>query len=103
MLEQRHFDIVLNLFQAEATSEGSQEYFENVVSMLKARKEMSSSSGGVSVGIYYVEVGLSGSQESEFLRNLTQYKSQVCSIDPTGQHVIDCLRSRFGNFVEAIV
>ncbi|XP_041805773.1 complement component C8 alpha chain [Chelmon rostratus] len=63
-------------FVAEATSEGSQEYFSDVMSLLKARKDMSSSSGGVSVGIYYVEVGLSGSQESEFLRNITQYKSQ---------------------------
>lgn len=47
------------------------------MSVLNARKETKSSSGGVTVGVYYVEVGLSGSQESEFLRNLTQHKNQV--------------------------
>ncbi|XP_042353018.1 complement component C8 alpha chain [Plectropomus leopardus] len=63
-------------FVAEATSEGSQEYYEDVVSLLNARKTMHSSNGGVSVGIYYVEVGLSGSRESDFLKNLTQHKNQ---------------------------
>ncbi|KAM9791022.1 complement component C8 alpha chain [Syngnathus typhle] len=63
-------------FVAEATSEGTQEYYSNVVSLLKARKTMRSFNAGVSVGIYYVEVGLSGSKESEFLRNISQYKSQ---------------------------
>nr|XP_033505748.1 complement component C8 alpha chain [Epinephelus lanceolatus] len=63
-------------FVAEATSEGSHEYYEDVVGLLNARKTMRSSSGGVSVGIYYVEVGLSGSRESEFLKNITQHKSQ---------------------------
>lgn len=48
-----------------------------MVSLLKARKTMSSSKGGVSVGIYYVELGLSGSEESKFLNNITQHKSQV--------------------------
>lgn len=71
-----------NLFQAEATSEGSQEYFDSVVSLLKARKDMNSFNAGVSFGIYYVEAGLKGSRESEFLQNLTRYKSQVCSTDP---------------------
>ncbi|XP_068605227.1 complement component C8 alpha chain [Brachionichthys hirsutus] len=63
-------------FVAEATSEGFQEYYEDAVSLLKARKNMRSSNAGVSVGIYYVEVGLSGSQESEFLRNVTRHESQ---------------------------
>lgn len=63
-------------FVAEATSEGSREYFNDVMSLLKARKDMSSSSHGVTFGIYYVQAGLSGSEESEFLRNLTQHKSQ---------------------------
>lgn len=47
------------------------------MSVLNARKDTQSSSGGFTVGIYYVEAGLSGSQESEFLRNLTQHKSTV--------------------------
>lgn len=63
--------------QAEATSEGSQEYYEDVVSVLNARKDTNSFNGGFTVGVYYVEAGLSGSQESEFLRNLTQHKSAV--------------------------
>ncbi|XP_070830934.1 complement component C8 alpha chain [Chaetodon trifascialis] len=63
-------------FVAEATSEGSREYFNDVMSLLKARKDMSSSSHGFTLGISYVQVGLSGSGESEFLRNLTQHKSQ---------------------------
>ncbi|XP_044076844.1 complement component C8 alpha chain [Siniperca chuatsi] len=63
-------------FVAQATSEGSQEYYEDMTSMLEARKSMSSSNAGFTVGIYYVEAGLSASRESEFLRNITQYKSQ---------------------------
>ncbi|XP_037315433.2 complement component C8 alpha chain [Pungitius pungitius] len=63
-------------FVAQATSEGSHEYFEDAVSLLKARKDMHSSNGGVTLGIAYVEVGLSGSSESEFLNNVTQYQSQ---------------------------
>ncbi|XP_034411845.1 complement component C8 alpha chain [Cyclopterus lumpus] len=63
-------------FVAEATSEGSHEYYEDMVSLLKARNTMSSSKGGVSVGVYNVELGLSGSEESQFLNNITQYKSQ---------------------------
>lgn len=77
LFEQRHFDIKFNLVQAQATSEGSHEYYEDTVSLLNARKTMSSSSAGVTVGIYMVEVGLSGSDESEFLKNITQHKSQV--------------------------
>ncbi|XP_044224891.1 complement component C8 alpha chain [Thunnus albacares] len=63
-------------FVAEASSEGSYEYYDDMVSLLKARKTMSSSSGGFSFGIYYVEGGLSGSQESQFESNITQYKSE---------------------------
>lgn len=47
------------------------------MSLLNARKDSKSSMGGASIGIYYVEVGLSGSYESEFLRNVTHYKSTV--------------------------
>ncbi|XP_053739143.1 complement component C8 alpha chain [Synchiropus splendidus] len=63
-------------FVAEASSEGSQEYFQDMVSLLKARKTMRSSNIGVSFGIYYVQVGLSMSKEMEFLRNVSQYRSQ---------------------------
>ncbi|KAM7378942.1 hypothetical protein PAMP_004530 [Pampus punctatissimus] len=63
-------------FVAQATSEGSHEYFEDLADLLKARKTMHSSNAGVSVGISYVELGLSGGQESEFLKNITQHKSQ---------------------------
>ncbi|XP_053186333.1 complement component C8 alpha chain [Scomber japonicus] len=63
-------------FMAEATSEGSHEYYEDMTSLLKARKTMRSSNFGVSIGVYYVEVGLSASKESEFLKNLTQFNSQ---------------------------
>ncbi|XP_037642817.1 complement component C8 alpha chain [Sebastes umbrosus] len=63
-------------FVAQASSEGTQEYYEDMMSMLKARKTSSSSKGGATVGIYYVEVGLSGSRESEFLSNITRYNSQ---------------------------
>lgn len=63
-------------FVAEATTEGSHEYFEDMESMLSARKTFSSANGGVSVGVYYVEAGLSGSSESEFLNNVTKFSSQ---------------------------
>ncbi|XP_036940413.1 complement component C8 alpha chain [Acanthopagrus latus] len=63
-------------FVAEATSEGSSEYYDDMMSMLKARKEMNSFNLGVTVGIYYVEGGLRGGEESEFLRNLTKHNSQ---------------------------
>ncbi|XP_034558937.1 complement component C8 alpha chain [Notolabrus celidotus] len=63
-------------FVAEARSEGSHEYYEDMVSLLQARKEMDSFNAGVTVGVQFVEVGLRGSHESEFLRNITQHKSQ---------------------------
>ncbi|XP_068427577.1 complement component C8 alpha chain [Clinocottus analis] len=63
-------------FVAQATSEGTQEYYEDMMDLLKARKTMKSSNFGVTVGISYVEVGLSGSRESEFLKNITQYNNQ---------------------------
>nr|ALE18228.1 complement component C8a [Miichthys miiuy] len=63
-------------FVAEATSHGSQEFYEDTMSMLQARKEMNSVNAGVTVGIYIFAVGMSGSRESEFLRNITKYKSQ---------------------------
>ncbi|XP_061695044.1 complement component C8 alpha chain isoform X2 [Syngnathoides biaculeatus] len=63
-------------FVAEATSEGTQEYYSDAVSLLNARKTMSSFNAGVTVGVYYVQVGLSGSEESEFLKNISRHKSQ---------------------------
>ncbi|MEQ2249623.1 hypothetical protein ILYODFUR_031297 [Ilyodon furcidens] len=66
-------------FVAEATSKGSDEYYEDMQSLLKARQSMSSFNLGVSVGIGTVEVGLKGSEESEFLKNITKYQSQNSS------------------------
>ncbi|XP_053294559.1 complement component C8 alpha chain [Pleuronectes platessa] len=63
-------------FVAQATSEGSHEYYEDIASLLKARKTMRSSNGGVTVGVYYLQAGISGGKESEFLSNITKYKSQ---------------------------
>lgn len=63
--------------QAEARSEGTQESYDDVVSLLKARKKSGSSNFGFSVGIYYVEGKLSASSESEFLSNLTNHRSEV--------------------------
>ncbi len=77
LFELKHFDIRFNLLQAQATSEGSQEYYNDVVSLLKARKGMHSFNAGVTVGIYHVEGGLSGSRESDFVHNITQHNSQV--------------------------
>lgn len=73
---------LFDLFQADGTSEGSEEYYEDAVDFLKARKKSSSSNAGVSFGISFVEVGVSGSREREFLQNITQFRSQVGSIDP---------------------
>lgn len=47
------------------------------MSLLSARKDAKSSSGGFSVGVYYLELGLRGGRESEFLRNVTHHKSTV--------------------------
>nr|XP_020474046.1 complement component C8 alpha chain [Monopterus albus] len=63
-------------FVAQATSEGSIDYYDDMASLLQARQTMSSFNAGVSVGIYYVQLGLSGSHESEFLSNITKYKNQ---------------------------
>lgn len=76
------FDRIFDLLQAEATSEGSHEYYNDVVDLLKARKETSSFNAGVTLSVYYVDLGLKGSREDEFIRNITQYSSQVsCVID----------------------
>ncbi|KAM9718646.1 complement component C8 alpha chain [Menidia menidia] len=63
-------------FMAEATTEGTHEYYEDMQSLLNARKTSSSFNLGVSVGVYYVEAGLSGSEESEFLKNVTKFNSK---------------------------
>ncbi|CAJ1071708.1 complement component C8 alpha chain isoform X2 [Xyrichtys novacula] len=63
-------------FVAEATSEGSHEYYDNMVSLLEARKTMKSSNAAVGIGIEYVEGELRGSQESEFFHNISQHTSQ---------------------------
>lgn len=61
---------------AEATSEGTHEYYNDLVSLLRARNEKNSFNLGVTFGVMYVEAGLKGSQESEFLTNMTKFKSQ---------------------------
>uniref|UniRef100_A0A3B3ZWX6 MACPF domain-containing protein n=1 Tax=Periophthalmus magnuspinnatus TaxID=409849 RepID=A0A3B3ZWX6_9GOBI len=63
-------------FVAEATSEGTDEYYEDVASLLRARKTENSAHFGVSVGVMYVEVGLSASVETQFVKNISQYKQQ---------------------------
>ncbi|TMS10287.1 Complement component C8 alpha chain [Larimichthys crocea] len=63
-------------FVAEATSHGSQEYYEDMTSMLEARKEMSSVNAGITVGVYVYAAGMSGSKKSEFLSNITKYNNQ---------------------------
>ncbi|XP_022611060.1 complement component C8 alpha chain [Seriola dumerili] len=63
-------------FVAQATSQGSHEFYEDVASLLKARQTLKSSSGGVTIGISKVEGGISGSGSSLFLNNITQFNSQ---------------------------
>ncbi|KAJ0059170.1 hypothetical protein NL108_008624, partial [Boleophthalmus pectinirostris] len=63
-------------FVAEATSEGTHEYYEDIASLLSARKTENSANAGFSVGVMYVEVGLSASVETQFVNNITQYKGQ---------------------------
>ncbi|XP_026231096.1 complement component C8 alpha chain [Anabas testudineus] len=63
-------------FVAQATSEGSHEYFNDMVSLLNARKTEKSFNLGFSFGINKIEGTLSGSDESEFLKNITKYKNQ---------------------------
>uniref|UniRef100_A0A674AWD4 Complement C8 alpha chain n=1 Tax=Salmo trutta TaxID=8032 RepID=A0A674AWD4_SALTR len=63
-------------FMAQATSEGSSEYYEDLATLLKARKTENSFNLGVTVGIQYVEFGVSGNVETEFLKNLTKYTNQ---------------------------
>ncbi|KAI4809293.1 hypothetical protein KUCAC02_018193 [Chaenocephalus aceratus] len=63
-------------FVAQAMSEGSHEYYEDMTSVLAARKTMNSFNAGSTVGVYYVEAGRTASLEYEFLKNITQHKSQ---------------------------
>uniref|UniRef100_A0AAY5KAT8 MACPF domain-containing protein n=1 Tax=Esox lucius TaxID=8010 RepID=A0AAY5KAT8_ESOLU len=63
-------------FVAEATSEGSSEYYEDMATFVKARKTEHAFNMGFSVGIQRVEVGVSGNVETEFLNNLTKYTSE---------------------------
>ncbi|XP_031419210.1 complement component C8 alpha chain [Clupea harengus] len=61
---------------AQARSDGSSEYYEDVASFLSARKTLDSSKWGFSIGIAMVQIGLSGSDESHFLSNISQYANQ---------------------------
>lgn len=65
------------MLQAQATSEGSKEYYKDMVNLLNARRTETSFNGGFTVGIQNVEAGLSGSEESSFFTNITQHRSQV--------------------------
>lgn len=67
----------MDLFQAQARSEGSSEYYDDVSGFLNSRKTLNSFKLGFSVGINLKEVGLSGSEENQFLHNISQYASQV--------------------------
>uniref|UniRef100_A0A3B3RAH9 Complement C8 alpha chain n=1 Tax=Paramormyrops kingsleyae TaxID=1676925 RepID=A0A3B3RAH9_9TELE len=61
-------------FMGYAESGGSNEFYEDAVSLLKARREGGSFNLGFTVGIDMVEVGLSGSEQSEALKNISEYK-----------------------------
>ncbi|XP_039999240.1 complement component C8 alpha chain isoform X2 [Xiphias gladius] len=63
-------------FVAQATSEGSHEYFESMVSLLNARKTLGSFNAGFTIGVSDVKVGVSGSHEAQFFSNITQFTSQ---------------------------
>ncbi|XP_066537058.1 complement component C8 alpha chain isoform X2 [Hoplias malabaricus] len=61
---------------AHSTSEGSSEYYSDAVSLLRARKTGDYSKSGFSVGFMYVELGLSSSLETMFLKNISQYDNK---------------------------
>ncbi|XP_048097789.1 complement component C8 alpha chain [Alosa alosa] len=67
-------------FVAQARSEASSEYFEDVSSFLNGRKTLDSYKWGLTVGITKNgvggELGISGNKESRFLHNISQYASQ---------------------------
>ncbi|KAJ3594717.1 hypothetical protein NHX12_004024 [Muraenolepis orangiensis] len=62
-------------FVAQARAEGSYEHYEDALSLLNARKTHESSNFGVTAAVYYVEVGLKGSKESEFFTNVSKHNS----------------------------
>uniref|UniRef100_A0A0E9X9U5 MACPF domain-containing protein n=1 Tax=Anguilla anguilla TaxID=7936 RepID=A0A0E9X9U5_ANGAN len=63
-------------FMGKAESVGSSEYYEDASSLLNARKQEKSFNLGITVGISMVEFGLSGSSESQFMNNISQYQEQ---------------------------
>lgn len=67
-------------FLAQARSEGSSEYYDDVAGFLNSRKTLNSFKLGFSVGINLKEVGLSGSEENQFLHNISQYASQDVAV-----------------------
>lgn len=67
----------LALSQAQARSESSSEYYEDVAGFLQSRKTLDSLKLGFSVGINGKELGISGSGETQFLHNISQYASEV--------------------------
>ncbi|XP_030631603.1 complement component C8 alpha chain isoform X2 [Chanos chanos] len=63
-------------FMAQAQSDGSIEQYNDAVSLLRAKQTEKSSKFGVTLGISFLEAGVSGSQESKALTNLTQHTSE---------------------------
>lgn len=69
------FDLLM--FQAHSLGQGTTEEYTDAVSLLKAQKTESSSQFGVTVGVMYVEAGLTGGHERKDLSNITEYNSKV--------------------------
>ncbi|XP_046883644.1 complement component C8 alpha chain [Hypomesus transpacificus] len=63
-------------FLAQATSEGSNEYYEDMSQLINAMKTDDSGHFGTTFGVQYVEVGVSASLGVKTLKNLTQYASK---------------------------
>ncbi|XP_062850535.1 complement component C8 alpha chain [Trichomycterus rosablanca] len=61
---------------AQSTGQESSEYYSDATELLEAIKTENSFNMGVSVGVMYVEVGLSGSIEYAHLENITKYDSK---------------------------
>ncbi|KAK0135986.1 Complement component C8 alpha chain [Merluccius polli] len=68
-----------HIYRFMARAEGSYEYYNDAASLLEARKTHNSYNYGVTVQVAYVEVGVKGSKESEFLTNVTKHKSEDLS------------------------
>ncbi|XP_051555493.1 complement component C8 alpha chain [Myxocyprinus asiaticus] len=61
---------------AQATTEEASDYYEDVVSFLKAKQTERSFNFGTTFGVAIVEVGWEASFENKFLTNISQYNSE---------------------------